>query len=44
VSARAGISVVEVLRALPILRSAGLIESGADGHRIVAPTRPMPTG
>jgi DNA processing protein len=34
VSARAGIPVIEVLRALPVLRSAGLVESGEDGHRI----------
>jgi DNA processing protein len=39
-SARAAIAVVEVLRALPGLRRAGLVESGPEGHRIAAP----PTG
>jgi DNA processing protein len=37
VSARAGVAVAEVLRALPVLRSAGLIESSQGGHRIVTP-------
>jgi DNA-binding transcriptional ArsR family regulator len=34
VSARAGVSIGEVLRALPALRGAGLIESSEEGHRL----------
>jgi DNA processing protein len=37
VSARSGVAVRDVLRALPALRSAGLIESAEQGHRIVSP-------
>ena len=36
VAARAGVSVADVLRALPALRSAGLIDSTEQGHRIAA--------
>ena len=36
---RSGVSPGEVLRALPVLRLAGLLESSADGHRIAASAR-----
>jgi DNA processing protein len=36
VAARAGVSVADVMRALPALRSAGLIVSTEQGHRIAA--------
>ncbi len=40
VSVRAGVTVPDVLRALPALRTAGLIESGEQGHRIAALSTP----
>ena len=35
-SARAGVTLIDVLRSLPVLRTAGLIESSEFGHRIVS--------
>jgi DNA processing protein len=31
---RSGVDVVSVLRAVPVLRLAGILDSGPDGHRL----------
>lgn len=39
---RSGIALPEVLRAIPVLRMSGLLESGPAGHRLVRPARSRP--
>jgi hypothetical protein len=36
---RSGVDVVSVLRAVPVLRLAGILDSGPDGHRLRTSSR-----
>jgi DNA processing protein len=41
---RSGVDVVSVLRAVPVLRLAGILDSGPDGHRLRTPSRSSASG